>query len=1164
MKKRSYTSDDPEVLIRLKALQPSTLYIITSKAFFLRGFQYYQEERLERFSWNKDYTVLNGTVLGRALYTVSISLDGSDLSYKCNCPAWGENFQCKHVICTLITIINLLSPKHYHHPRQNQERLQGLGSNLLGIDSLLEKKETPRVIEDVSTSPADQSTYQLVIESIEALPTIYVREKGRVIDSPINLPQGLAIFTYRYFSDRSFLERFMAHLNQFGNRYPLIFACESGEIPIEWKPSLLYRTKTELNASAKYVDIRALCIRDQAISEKVHRFWDFVVDPERGTLGRATNTEGWRLFKEVDRFFQSPPSEFRKSGLKNRWNNPQEQISLNLHYRIPLKVFQSIQLNFNRGTSNEILNRLVFKIDHKTVSPLESKHRYRLTIEGGDKERATLRAECRLGELAGNPTSSAFGFFSALNADKLPAPIKALKRQHVLCKTFFNLIAECKKGEEGKVIRQALSNGDFIQYSIKSTARDLLKTYFSAFIEEDARLWIGPEGWTFAPNEKKKEAQLYRIPFECFGPKLFKETSSYYEMHLPAKQLNEYLSILYARLKAADIDLYYHGKPVKTGRWDFFFDAERTTGIDWFEIKPEIRCDGKLVKESVWLELLQQQGLVEKEGSIQIVDANAQKILKSLQLIYKKSTSKNKGKKEIAQVPNLQILDWIALRKEGVQIKLPEADEALIQRLTHFETIEKITTPGQLKTKLRPYQKDGLDWLAFLYQHRMGACLADDMGLGKTLQAISLLAALKERIVSSSAQDAALPHLIVVPPTLLFNWEHEILHFYPDLKIYQYTGKDRSTDFGEVDVVLTTYALVRRDIEKLKALLFHVIIFDEAQAVKNLYAAVTGAVRQLRGRFKLVVTGTPLENHLGEYYSLIDLCLPGLLGNYEDFKSQTKGEDAPMRPILIERTQPFVLRRIKEAVLKELPPKTETDIYLELTPRQKALYQETVSNIQSQIDDAYQNKTHAQAKIIALTAILKLRQLCVSTRLLLKDSGPRSEHSPKIQFLIAQLEELLQEGHSALVFSQFTSGLDLLEEDLIPTGIPYLRLDGSTPTKRRKEHVIAFQESQEASVFLLSLKAGGQGLNLTRATYVFHLDPWWNPAVENQASDRAHRIGQKNKVSITRILMRHTIEEKMMYLKKKKLELYETVMGGAEKRGRGYAISKSDFDFLLG
>jgi non-specific serine/threonine protein kinase len=542
------------------------------------------------------------------------------------------------------------------------------------------------------------------------------------------------------------------------------------------------------------------------------------------------------------------------------------------------------------------------------------------------------------------------------------------------------------------------------------------------------------------------------------------------------------------------------------------------------------------------------------------VDQNTQAILRAFAFLSHKPGSERKEKKTVVRVPKLQILDWVALRKRGVKVILSPADEALIDRLLHFERIEPIPIPHSLNAKVRPYQQEGYRWLGFLYRHRLGACLADDMGLGKTLQAICLFAGIKEGIIQPP-EPVHGPHLVVLPPSLLFNWEHEISRFYPGLTVQSYTGKERTPTFSQADVVLTTYGLIRRDIVVLEQVGFNVILFDEAQAVKNIVARTTGAARRLKGYFKCVMTGTPLENHVGEYYSLMDLCVPGLLGDYEGLKSKIKTPPSELLDIIMHRSKPFVLRRTKMQILKELPPKIETDIYLELTDRQKALYQQTVSKIRSTIASAYQNKTSAQARIIALTAILKLRQICLSPRLL---SPSNTDLSPKLEFLLDRLKELLEEGHSALVFSQFTSFLDLVEQDFHAHGIPHVRLDGSTPTPTRKKLVHDFQEGDTPSIFLLSLKAGGQGLNLTKASYVFHLDPWWNPAVENQASDRAHRIGQKQKVSIMRLLMRHTIEEKMMELKQKKLALYHAVLEGATHHGGGGALTQKDFDFLLG
>ena len=330
--------------------------------------------------------------------------------------------------------------------------------------------------------------------------------------------------------------------------------------------------------------------------------------------------------------------------------------------------------------------------------------------------------------------------------------------------------------------------------------------------------------------------------------------------------------------------------------------------------------------------------------------------------------------------------------------------------------------------------------------------------------------------------------------------------------------------------------------------------------VKNIQAATTGAARRLIGEFKLALTGTPVENRIEEYYAIMDLCLPGLLGTPEEFRRSTDSRAPGGIDTLLRRTRPFVLRRNKQLIAADLPDKIESDIHLELSPKQKVFYQRTVEEVKARIHEAYTNLSPGQARIIALTAILRLRQICLAPSLALPGA---SDASPKLEFLVEQLEELRAEGHSTLVFSQFTSYLNIVEAGLKRHHLTYLRLDGSTPVPHRKALVQSFQESETPTVFLISLKAGGKGLNLTRATYVYHLDPWWNPAVENQASDRAHRIGQTRQVTITRLIMRHTIEEKMMALKEQKLKLYKAILDEGAAGG-GAGLTREDFDFLLG
>jgi SNF2 family DNA or RNA helicase len=698
--------------------------------------------------------------------------------------------------------------------------------------------------------------------------------------------------------------------------------------------------------------------------------------------------------------------------------------------------------------------------------------------------------------------------------------------------------------------------------SVNDEAVQWLRRSLSGYARQDARLRICVGRWELQPVDKAREVLLYRIPFEVFGPEVFRGMRRCDEMIIDATLLFQRLPALLEQLTAAGIELLYDDKPLQASTWDCSVHVDHgdreKAGIDWFEIRPEIRCDGVALSEAEWRSALQHGGLIDIKGGLKVLDSQTMERLRAI-FDLTGGTQAARGAAQIVRVPRLQILDWLALREQGIAVSLPAEDEALLARLTGFTRIAAVPLPKGVRATLRPYQQEGYSWLAFLYEHRFGACLADDMGLGKTLQAICLLAAIQEGCIAASLTVKG-PNLVVAPTSLLFNWEQELARFAPGLKVHIYSGSERSFNAKDGEVVLTTYGLVRRDIDALEQTAFHTIVFDEAQAVKNILADTTGAVRRLNGRFKLTLTGTPLENHLGEYFSVIDLCMPGLLGEYDRFKPQLKRVEGRTLERLLRRTRPFILRRTKAEILQDLPPKIESEVFLELTDRQKSLYQQTVAQVRSTIDEAYRTKTSGQAQFIALTAILKLRQICLSPRLL---TNRTDETSPKISFLIERLQVLLDEGHSALVFSQFTSFLDLVQESCVKHKIPYHRLDGSTAATARKGRVASFQSGEQPSIFLLSLKAGGQGLNLTKASYVFHLDPWWNPAVENQASDRAHRIGQQRTVSIVRILMRHSIEEKMIALKQRKLELYDAVMAGAVRGSGQGVLTKADFEYLL-
>ena len=1126
------------ILDLIKAYQAGLIYTLAPKHYVLRGFEYYRRGRVLRFEWKDDYSVLTAFVRGTRIYSVQFSASKNSLRCACSCPAWTPSSNCKHVICSIMTIKNLLHPDTFRIPGYDDSNRTFLLQSLLQAPVVFipaEEKNTPQ--------------FSIVLKKDKQISDIYLQEAGKRSNiTGRSIPHELRyLLLPNYFTVYGKLRDFIQYLKKYGNKYPIIFRTDGTDTEVTFDGRSECSCMTELDIYRNHLKISKVCLYNNKVFYGSSFTDEFVFDVNAKCFSLMNNRNDWRIWNDLSQSLFADVTLDEIPDLDGT------------SFTVPSGNLQKHVISFP-SSEGVIPRNLILKVEGAETQPHTLKTRYRLRIIPSRDGCFVLQLERVIDATVFPPSQNTFMFFGLVNTGPSPQ-LRANKRKMVLINAFFKMLSARTKTEAGGILKQALAGGDFRKYKINHAARSFLKDHHMLFLRDENELIFSDSKCISVAVDKKTELLLYKIPYELFGWTIFNDAPSYDTMVVPSQHLYENLPLLYERLKEKNIALFFEHKPLQTAAWDFTFHVSKSTSIDWFEIRPEIRCNGELIDESLFMEVFKRRGVVEKEDCIQIMDFNSQKIFDMISNICRTDVLSKDRKKEIVQVPRLQIFDWIMLRNNGIKVRLPQEDEEIIGRLISFEKIESKPLPDKLNAKLRQYQKDGYSWLAFLYEHRFGACLADDMGLGKTIQAISLLGGIKEGKIISRMKEKRLPHLIVLPPSLLFNWENEIKRFYPDLKIIFYTGKERSISFDGYDAVLTTYAIARRDAEKLRGIQFDVIIFDEAQAIKNIFADTTGAVRQLKAIFKLAMTGTPLENHLGEYYSIVDLTLPGLLGNFEKFKPLIKQDfDSPLLDTIIKRTHPFVLRRTKEKILKELPPKIETDIYLELTEKQKVLYKKTVEQIRSAIDNAYRTKTQAQAKIIALTALLKLRQLCISPQLL---DPHTKDSSPKIDFLVENLKELLKEKHSALVFSQFTSFLNILEVDLKKHGIDFLRLDGSTQVTKRKKLIETYQTGNGPPIFLLSLKAGGQGLNLTRASYVYHLDPWWNPAVENQASDRAHRIGQKNNVTITRILMKHTIEEKMMFLKKKKLELYKAVMEDTLSSKRGLSISQSDFDFLL-
>jgi SNF2 family DNA or RNA helicase len=455
-----------------------------------------------------------------------------------------------------------------------------------------------------------------------------------------------------------------------------------------------------------------------------------------------------------------------------------------------------------------------------------------------------------------------------------------------------------------------------------------------------------------------------------------------------------------------------------------------------------------------------------------------------------------------------------------------------------------------------------LGWMHFLRQFSFGGCLADDMGVGKTAQVLALLETRREMRTQAKIEA---PSLVVVPKSLIFNWKQEIQRFTPQLRVLDYTGTARSNTrekdaFSLYDVILTTYGTLRRDALHFKDKIFDYVILDEAQAIKNGNTESAKAARLLRANHRLALSGTPIENHLGELWSLFEFLNPGMLGTSAALPlagASKRDPDGETRKLLARALRPFLLRRTKEQVAKELPPKIEQTIYCEMETRQRALYNELRDHYRKALLPKIGKEGIGKSKIQVLEALLRLRQAACHPGLV--DRKLVKDPSAKLGVLMEQLRAILEEGHKALVFSQFTSLLAIVRASLASDGIEYEYLDGKTID--RQARVERFQQDAGCPLFLISLKAGGVGLNLTAADYVFILDPWWNPAVEAQAVDRTHRIGQERQVFAYRLIARDTVEEKVLQLQETKRNLADAIIGAENSLIRD--LTREDIELLL-
>jgi superfamily II DNA or RNA helicase len=667
--------------------------------------------------------------------------------------------------------------------------------------------------------------------------------------------------------------------------------------------------------------------------------------------------------------------------------------------------------------------------------------------------------------------------------------------------------------------RGALLHGDRLQ-------GDVAFDYFGTQVRASSSQWAIVQralGRCIVRNKEREEQRWSQVVEQGFR-RLVDPRRTGRDVEISARSLGPAVRVL----AAEGWQVHADGKRVRQPT-DLRFRVR--SNVDWFELHAQVDFEGRTIRLPDLLSAVARGDTTVRldDGSLGILP---EEWIERFSLLATLGT---------AEEDHVRYAMNTVTMLDALLAAVPETDYdtqflELRSRLGSPLRIQPIDEPQGFHGELRGYQKEGLGWLKFLQELRFGGCLADDMGLGKTIQFLAVVVAGKTR------GKAVVPSLVVVPKSLLFNWHSECTRFAPKLKTIEYSGIGRAAqraDLAKHDIVLTTYGTLRRDIAILKEIPFEYVVLDEAQTIKNAGSQIAKASRLLTARHRLALSGTPIENNLGDLWSIFEFLNPGMLGRSSLFKQFAAGtQDDQARDLLSQGLRPFILRRTKKEVASELPEKLEQTIHCDMRKEQRRVYSELRDSYRAALLGEIDRQGLGKTKMHVLEALLRLRQAACHPHLV--NQASEEESSAKLDVLLPDLEELISEGHKALVFSQFTSMLSIVRKHLDRRGVVYEYLDGQT--RDRRERVNRFQTDPACCVFLISLKAGGLGLNLTAADYVFLLDPWWNPAVEAQAIDRAHRVGQTRKVFAYRLICRGTVEEKIAELQDQKRSLADAIL----------------------
>ena len=679
----------------------------------------------------------------------------------------------------------------------------------------------------------------------------------------------------------------------------------------------------------------------------------------------------------------------------------------------------------------------------------------------------------------------------------------------------------------------------------------LSRTIFKTLLIQKVN-FLKEHKWSFLFHDTKilKVDNSFIIDFFTSLVTLFSEKSFQYSNFNPEKNEITYsvkenvfmegITSFYKNLSKYKLEIFYNKTPLQYWKSDFK-TSRRKDGSNWFTLELSISKDElKIIKN-----LDNKKDLFLNKNQLVLLTEDQKKLLKYLKryTLFESQFLDEKSSEDINTflIPfsRSRIFEILELKKMGIDIDLSDKEKELCDFLIDPKKIPPYEIPENLRNVLRAYQKKGYNWLRYLYENKLGGCLADDMGLGKTLQTITFLDSIIHEVKRV---------LIVCPISILINWEKEVQKF-SSLSIHIFHGEKRNIP-EDKKIILTSYGILKREFnEYLKNFSFDILILDEVQQVKNIKSLGAFAVRKLNTNFRVCLTGTPVENNITEFYNIIDLCMPGIWGDLLNTSSESTKKS---RLIAKEVASPFILRRTKNQVLLDLPKKIENNVFLNFSNAEQNYYEHLKTTIKK---DLLSSTTKKKFGMI-LTSILKLRQCCLWGSLL------KEAQSTKAAFLIDSLSQIIEEGHQSLVFSQFTSYLDYIESFIKKKGWTYSRIDGTQPFKKRHQELEKFQEGK-SDVFLISLKAGGFGLNLTAASFIFLMDPWWNPAIENQAIDRAHRIGQKNTLTIYKPIIKNSIEEKVLSLQESKRELFKDLLPDDSEQYFSNKMTLNDLEDLL-